>query len=418
MRNIFDQYKEPENRLTHALGCCLSEDAHLLKRFIEWIVGKRGNRRSKLEVVEQHVPGHPVSYSDDEKGRGLPDLWIYDHGDEKWSLIVESKITAPVNVGQLHRHGSTARRNGFSDPILLVISPKKPKRIPGDVKHRTWTELYRWMRETSPKSEWACRFVEYIQIAEERMTADGYLRDGALTEFDGIPFDTDHPYSYREAKRILQLLMDELRQSKPLRKLGVNARGKGRPAITGRARSSVWDFLPLTSAQGHNTFTSHPHLTISVQERRLLTAVIVPNGIATRYRRNITDLGIERFGLLVAEVERRVSRAVAGCARAYPWMEAVQRRYASQRSSPVEDARLEFDLRTAGARSKSKIRPQPQWLEAAYSALSNKRSNLQVGIGAALPYGDKALQSRKVVGMVANIWVACDPWLRQVLHGG
>ena len=39
MRNVFDQYKQPENRLTHALVSSLSEDSNLLKNFVRWIAG-------------------------------------------------------------------------------------------------------------------------------------------------------------------------------------------------------------------------------------------------------------------------------------------------------------------------------------------------------------------------------------------
>ena len=38
MRNIFDQYSHPENRLTHALASCLAEDRKLLRRFVGWAV--------------------------------------------------------------------------------------------------------------------------------------------------------------------------------------------------------------------------------------------------------------------------------------------------------------------------------------------------------------------------------------------
>jgi hypothetical protein len=37
MRNLFDQYNQPENRLSHALAVCLSEDRRLLTRFLRWI---------------------------------------------------------------------------------------------------------------------------------------------------------------------------------------------------------------------------------------------------------------------------------------------------------------------------------------------------------------------------------------------
>lgn len=415
MRNLFDQYQVPENRLTHALACCLSEDHWLLRRFVAWITDKQATKRARWKVVEQHVPGHPVADFDEEASFGLPDMWIHD--DEHWSLIVESKVASPVKADQLRRHLRTAERNGFDDVTLLVISPERPARKLSGVMYRTWTEVFSWMRRRAGRSEWAVRFVDYIQITEERMAADGYLGDRALTEFDGIPFDESSPYSYREAKRTLHLLMSELRQRKDLRKLGMDPEGEGRPAITGRAGESVWDFIPLKAARGQGNFTSHPHLTISIQERRLLTCVIVPNGISARYRRNLTDLGTEGLESLVGEVERGVTHAVRKIERAYPWMEALQRRYPSQRSKPISDARLEFDLRTAVSSRESGVRLQPQWLEATYNALAHKRSNLQLAIGAALPYGSRVLQSRKVLDTIANVWIACSPWLRQVLRG-
>jgi len=36
MRNIFDQYTHPENRLTHALMSSLAADPELLRSFVRW----------------------------------------------------------------------------------------------------------------------------------------------------------------------------------------------------------------------------------------------------------------------------------------------------------------------------------------------------------------------------------------------
>ena len=94
MRNIFDQYDSHENRLTHALACCLSEDGQLLRKFVHWATGQRLKATVELQVLEQQVPGQPQSEGDDDEGRGLPDMWIHD-GDD-WSLIAESKVAAPV----------------------------------------------------------------------------------------------------------------------------------------------------------------------------------------------------------------------------------------------------------------------------------------------------------------------------------
>ena len=415
MRNIFDQYESPENRLTHALACCLSEDRRLLRRFIQWTAYRQPKKDAQLSVVEQHVPGQPVRDSDEADRLGLPDMWIHD--DENWSLIVESKVASPVNAAQLHGHLRTARRNGFENFTLLVISPQKPTRRLSGLRYTTWTEVFRWMRREAGTSEWALRFADYIQIAEEQMAANGYLGDKTLTEFDGIHFDDTNPYSYREAKRVLRPLMTELRKRKDLIRLGMDPKGEGKHAIRGRAEGAVWDFIPLKTGlgQGH---TRHPHLTIAIQDRRLLAVVILPNGVPAGYRRNLIGLGIDGLRELVAEVEKGITRAVSAIDGAYPWIEIVQRRYPSLSSPPIHDARLEFNVRTAVPRQKSKVRPQPQWLEAAYNALANKRSNLQLAIGASVPYGSKLVQSRKVIDMIAAVWLACHPWVRQVLGEG
>jgi hypothetical protein len=52
MRNVFDQFRQPENRLTHALMCSLYEDPKLLKRFIRWAT-EEAAPTGDLQVVEQ-----------------------------------------------------------------------------------------------------------------------------------------------------------------------------------------------------------------------------------------------------------------------------------------------------------------------------------------------------------------------------
>jgi hypothetical protein len=211
MRSIFDQYETPENRLTHALGCCLERAPRLLRNFIRWATGKRKLPAGRLSILEQQVPGAPVAPAEDGES-GLPDLWIHDQGT--WSLIVESKVKAKISAAQLRRHLKTAQRNGFTDATLLVLAPTIPAhRLPGVIYH-TWPEVYVWIRRQARESEWAACMADYMEVAEARMTADGYLGDKPLTEFDGIPFGPDHPYTYREAKRVLKLAMDEL-QNRP-----------------------------------------------------------------------------------------------------------------------------------------------------------------------------------------------------------
>jgi hypothetical protein len=257
---------------------------------------------------------------------------------------------------------------------------------------------------------------EYMEVAEARMIADDYLGDKPLTKFDGIPFGPDHPYTYREAKRVLRLAMAELRQRSDLRRLGMDPKGAGRPAITGREGTAVWDFLPLTEARDKPNFTACPHLTLGIQAQRVVVIVTLPNGAPAYMRRNLTRRGFAEFVALVRRVEAGISKVLRPIRGACPWMEAKQRRYPSQRAAPIVDASLEFNPQTAGGSHHPNVKTQPQWAEAIFQSLSRKRSNLQVGIGAVLPYGDPHLCSRGVLDVIAGVWLACRPWIRTVLE--
>lgn len=121
MRNIFDQYDQPENRLTHAFVICLHEDRTLLREFVKWICGRRVENRNHLEIIEQQIPGEePIDIEEDERS-GLPDAWIYDQAS-RWSLIIESKVAARVNADQLRRHLSTAHKTAHDDVGLLPVT--------------------------------------------------------------------------------------------------------------------------------------------------------------------------------------------------------------------------------------------------------------------------------------------------------
>jgi hypothetical protein len=255
-----------------------------------------------------------------------------------------------------------------------------------------------------------------MEIAEAHMTADDYLGDHLLTEFDGIPFGPDHPYTYGEAKRVLRLALAELRKRPDLRRLGMDPARSGRSAITGRDGTAVWDFLWLREARGKPNFTLCPHLTLGIETQRTIVIVTLPNAVPARMRSNLTGLGVDGFTELVGDVEAHISKAVRQVKKAYPFMTVVQRRYPSQRSAPIYDARIEFDLRTAVGKSASAVKRQPQWIRAVFDALSAKRSNLQVAIGANLPYGDSHMHSRGILNVIAGVWMGCKPWLATILR--
>jgi len=179
------------------------------------------------------------------------------------------------------------------------------------------------------------------------MIADEYLREGKLTAFSGIPFDDENPYNYVEARRVLRLAMQDLRQRSDLRKeLGIDPEGPGRPAITGREGSHVWDFIHVKKA-GDEQMTRVPHVTLAIHTDHALAITIIPHGMKSHFRRNLLELGPDGFFRLVKQIEKNLAKSLRNAVSYKPWMEVLQRRYRTPSSLPTVDARLEFDLRTA-----------------------------------------------------------------------
>lgn len=165
-------------------------------------------------------------------------------------------------------------------------------------------------------------------------------------------------------------------------------------------------------------FTKYPHLTLSIESDRLLAMVTVPHGIKSASRRNLVDLGIDGFEDLLKEANKRLVVALRKTKGAAPWCIVVQRRYSSQRAAAIVDARIEYDLRTAFRQNGdgAVIKTQPQWMRATYEALSNKRSNLQMSIGAVFPYDSASTTSPTILKTVADVWIACKPLLEALLQ--
>ncbi len=422
MRNIFDQYDQPENRLTHALVSCLAEDRRLLRRFIRWTTNGKHPNLKRLEILEQGLPGEQERYTEDEvEQRGLPDAWIHD-GD-RWSLIIESKVAAGLSRDQLRRHHKTAQRRGFEDVNLLAIDVMEPKRKLSDhIYFKQWSDVYSWFMKESQKSLWAQRMVNYMEAAENRMTADGYLKEGTLTVFSGVPFNENNPYNYQEAKRVLRLAMEQLRGRRDLqKKLGMDPGGQGRPAITGKDRTSVWDFLPLRHAKG-SSFTSFPHLTLSIHQDRIVVIVIVPSSMKSEFRRNLLKGGKEKFIELFREIQKNLGYTLKKIESATPLVELMQRHYLSQRSNPIIDAKLAFDLRTSfnvnkrGGHKEPSVKVQPLWLDSVYQVFSKKKANLQLSVGAVFPYNHcRVVNTPQIIDHITNVWLACKPLIKKMI---
>lgn len=421
MRSIFDQYKHPENRLTHALACCLNEDRKLLRHFIAWVTGKQLSRIPRhLEIVEQQLPGEGETLTEEEaEDRGLPDAWIHD--GEEWSLIIESKVAAPLSNDQLIRHNKTALKRGYEDIQLLAICVIKPgRKLPMNTLFKKWLEVYSWLIRQSAYSEWASRMARYIEAAEAKMTIEGYLKEGTMTVFSGIPFNDKNPYTYIEAKRILSLAMEQLRQRKDLRKmLQINYKSEGRKAITGKNRPAVWDYIPFRQANDNSNFTNYPHLTLGIEQSHVAAILIVPNSIKSQYRQNILKGGKEQFLSIFEEINANITKSLRKAEGAVPYVELVQRHYKTQSSKPIIDARLTFDMCTAFDSKMQKnrgVKLQPVWLKSVYDVWSKKKANIQLGVGAKFPYDScHAVRTSYILDHISQAWISCRPLIKALL---
>jgi len=410
LRNLFDQYWQPENRVTHALMTALNEDRRLLGLFLRELVHVRAPvSPARLSVLEQRYPGEPEAREDEVESRGIPDGWIYDEKGA-WCVFIESKVLARLDVEQIRRHRGTAERRGFRKVIAVAIAPRFRDSLPADVVPLEWRTIYIWLRRHARQSDWASRAATYLEISEAKLIEAEQFTEGTLTTFTGFPFSRDHPYTYLEGKRILGLALSELRHRRDLKKtLGMNPTIPGRPAITGRQEDRVWDFLSLSPASSASNFTHHPHLTMGLRTDAAEAMVTIPNAVNGTMRANLKGLGEEGFVSLVEGIVSNLKPLLKAHKGATPWFRGIQRRYPSQRAVPIIDAMIEFDLRTAlpGGPPKNQLR----WLSAAYASYVQKEhSNYQMQIGVIYRYERcPELNKPSATDLIATAWLGCKP---------
>jgi hypothetical protein len=411
LRNLFDQYSQPENRFTHALLTALNEDRYLLELFLrELVKAKPPVKASKLSILEQRFPGEEEpSDEDDLDRRGIPDGWIFD--SEGWCVFIETKVLAKFRVSQIESHRRTAVRRGFRQIIAVVITSVSSQPVPPDTVHLQWSEIYVWLRRHAAVRPWAARVTDFLEIAEAKLIGRGQFVEGTLTTFSGFPFGHDRPFTYLEGKRVLALALDKLRNRKDLRtRLGMNPENEGRGAITGRQGDAVWDYLSLSQAADARNFTKYPHLTLGISSSQVEAMVTLPDKINATMRGNVKQLGPAGFQTLISEILTGFKPLLRKHKGVTPWFRGIQRRYPAQRSTPFIDARIDFDLRTAVPKSGAP-KAQPLWLSSAYGAFVKKAgSNYQMQVGAIFPYFRcPELREADAIELIASVWLACKP---------
>jgi len=417
LRNLFDQYSQPENRLTHALLVSLEEDRWLLNAFVQWASG-RNVKKAKLTILEQALPGEEPDLSEEEsERRGLPDGCITD--GEHWALLIESKVALRPTLDQLDRHVQTATRRGIKDVQLLLLTVRPaPPRLSGNMVARQWADVYAWLSKQKHRSAWATRCLEYMQVMEQKEAEAGYLQEGRLTVFSGIPFGRQEPYTYGQAKRLLKLLREELcKDTRLSRQVEADLSAPGRTAITGHNHSQVWDFIPIRQARKAAKHTEYPHLTMAVGRDGVGAYVIVPDGVKSASGAHLLGTGMEGFRAAVQQVGTNLLSVLQKVRGFVPEICIVQRHWTSRSAPGTIDCQLRFDVRTAlpeASRYRGSVKSQPQWLAAAYEALVDHNSNLEFQIGCSFPYETcKTVSDPSIVRVIADVWLGCAPIIKK-----
>jgi hypothetical protein len=180
MRNIFDQYSQPENRVTHALMTALYEDRMLLGLFLRELVKvKPPVSPRKLSVLEQHLPEQPEPPGEEPEQRdehGIPDGWIFDE-EGGWCVFIENKVLAKLSADAIRKYQRKAEQLGFQRESItaVVIAPNLPPSLPADTVVLEWRTVYAWLRRHGADSAWAARAANYLEVAEAKLIDGGKL---------------------------------------------------------------------------------------------------------------------------------------------------------------------------------------------------------------------------------------------------
>ena len=432
MRNVFDQYSQPENQVTHALMTALNEDRSLLDSFLRRFAGRVPSATpSHARITVQSYPEMAASDVDQEEdskaasARGIPDAWVT--AGEDWCLVIETKVLATPDVGQLRRHMRTAARLGYGDARGLLLTVARPQEVPARWCVAEWTKVYKWLRARLDASIWAERVADYLEIMEARLVSGQQLKSGTMTTFEGFGFGEKRPYTSLEAKRLLLLAMEALGDRSDLWDLGVDP-VPGRRAVRVRGADVVWDVFTFRSSRfgpskpnNSGNFTGVPHLTLGIGREKVSAMVTLPNGTPRRRLKPLLSVGVPGFRKVIEDVLARMRGPLKDCPGMSPRL-CIQQRRLPFGKPHSRDAFLDIDLRTMnGDRDADPmVKPMPAYVETAFRAFRDKKSaNVELQIGAAFPYRTchESIGTPNALDHIAAAWIACTPFIEKLRAG-
>ncbi len=413
MRNIFDQYHQSENRLTHALVSTLISDKNLARSFCTWCCGRKTTKKDTLKIEQQTVPGSdPLSDQSQADKKGLPDasIIVNEFSDKPWVLLIENKIGSTLTRDQLKRHYKTTARYFEDIEILAITATAQASKTLGTAHHKTWKEVFAWFGQYKQQSFWTQQLREFMHILESQMLEDNKHLPEFLTMFDGIHFSKQQPYAYRSAKLLLRNLTSELRKIKKLKEIGVDIDDTGRHAITGNTGTHVWDYLTLRPKKESGSFTDWPHFTVSFNAQSTNVRLTLPNGMKTHLKNNLRSLEQDEFCNLLRQTTKNFKKCLGKSNDWIPIIQLIQRHFKSQRSKGIADGEVNADLRTMDGDTTHGIKANPYWVNGIFESWKNNRGpNIQMQVGVSISNESNTLGDKSAVQLLANCMLALKP---------
>ncbi|MEO2031407.1 MAG: hypothetical protein ABGZ35_04925 [Planctomycetaceae bacterium] len=159
-------------------------------------------------------------------------------------------------------------------------------------------------------------------------------------------------------------------------------------------------------------YIKFPHFALGIRPEHPVAAITIPNGVAGGFRTRLKELGLDRFLGLAQEIKNNLTPVLTRSKNSKAIIYASQRHY---RSQPITDGRVEADMRTCYSPGESDVKYQPEWIEALYQVMVNKKSNIQFGIEVQFDYKCPVVQSPGAVDLFADSWKAAKPLLDFIL---
>jgi len=363
LRNIFDQYQVPENRVTNALLQTLQRDKRLLDAFLKKVIGRTVAKNEHIVFEAFKKPGADGDLkSSDEQTQSIPDGLIKI--GENIAVAIESKIVKnAIRPEQLRSHLREVA--SYNEKYLCVITPDDSSPIE-ELKARgeigvnsiwlSWREIYEMLGDyKSPKNA-----EEFLQNQLKEFL---YMQND-LIGFCGIK-KWEEGYDLEQANNIVRNLiraikpkLQEIYQGFTYEKQYYK-RAKNPYQIY---REWAWGYLAP-----QENFTKDLHFTFSLSETNLFIGLTIPHNAGQRWRRLKQickdDNLFQEFESLLFELRSTLPNI---------YLEFLQRHYVGRKDGLI-DGMIEMNLDTIHGNPEKNVKENKALWEGLRSAIARKK---------------------------------------------